>query len=126
MCGSGVRFSKIVLRSYAGKRAPYGHRKITATQALRGYDRSMCPMDTTPEAWHLLLDLQRKMSASERLQCALEWSEVIRGFFEAGLRSRYPNADERELFLRAAKINLGAELFERAYGKTIRADESAG
>jgi len=77
----------------------------------------MCPSDTSPEAWELLLDLQRKMSPSQRLQCALDWSEVVRGFFEAGLKRRYPNADERELFLRAARISLGEDFFQKAYGE---------
>ena len=79
----------------------------------------MCPMDTSPEVWQLIVDLQRKMSPSQRLQCALDWSEVVRGFFEAGIRQRYPQADERELFLRAARINLGRDLFEKAYGEAI-------
>jgi hypothetical protein len=76
-------------------------------------------MDTSPEAWALVVALQRNMSPSQRLQCALDWSEVVRGFFEAGLRRRYPQADERELFLRAARISLGKDLFEKAYGEVI-------
>jgi hypothetical protein len=79
----------------------------------------MCPADTSPEAWKLVVDLQRKMSPSERLQCALDWSEVVRGFLEAGVKTRYPNADERELFLRAARIRLGQDLFEKAYGDAM-------
>ena len=79
----------------------------------------MCPADTSPEAWEVVLDLQRKMSPSQRLQCALDWSEVVRGFSDAGLRRRYPNADEREIFLRSARANLGNELFEKIYGNAL-------
>jgi hypothetical protein len=76
----------------------------------------MCPADTSPEAWKVFLDLQRKMSPSEKLQRTLEWSEIIRKFAEAGMRQRYPNADERELFLRMARQNLGPELVRKVYG----------
>ena len=56
------------------------------------------------------------MSPSEKLQQTLEWSDIIRQFAEAGMRQRYPNADERELFLRMARQKLGAELFGKVYG----------
>ena len=76
----------------------------------------MCPADTSPEAWKVFLDLQRKMSPSEKLQRTLEWSDLIRRFAEAGMRQRYPDADEREIFLRMARQNLGPELFRKVYG----------
>jgi hypothetical protein len=34
----------------------------------------------------------------------------------AGLRERFPEADERELLLRLAVLRLGADLVWRAYG----------
>jgi len=77
----------------------------------------MRPADTSPEAWQVFLDLQRKMSPSEKLQRTLEWSDMIRKFAEAGMRQRYPEADERELFLRMARQNLGPELFRKVYGE---------
>jgi hypothetical protein len=76
----------------------------------------MCPADTSPEAWKVLLDLLRKMPPSEKLQRTLEWSDLIRRFAEAGMRQRYPDADEREIFLRMARQNLGPELFRKVYG----------
>jgi hypothetical protein len=76
----------------------------------------MCPADTSPEAWKVFLDLQRKMSPSEKLRRTLEWSDMIRKFAEAGMRQRYPNADAREIFLRMARQNLGPELFRKVYG----------
>jgi hypothetical protein len=79
----------------------------------------MCPADTSPEAWEIVLDLQRKMSPSQRLQYALQWSDVVRQFQLAGVRRRHPNADEREVFLRAAQINLGKELFQKVYGDVV-------
>ena len=86
----------------------------------------MRPADTSPEAWRILLDLQRKLSPAEKLQQAFEWSEVVRQFAEADLRQRYPNADDREIFLRAARINLGPELFQKAYGEALPDDRGTG
>jgi hypothetical protein len=45
----------------------------------------MCPADTSPEAWKVFLDLQRKMSPSEKLRRTLEYSDMIRKFAEAGI-----------------------------------------
>ena len=42
---------------------------------------------------------------------------MYRNELKVGLRERYPRVDEREIFLRCARILLGLELFERAYGE---------
>jgi hypothetical protein len=77
----------------------------------------MCPADTSPEIWRIYLDICRQMTPSEKLAKTLELSEMYRNELKAGLRERYPWADEREIFLRCARILLGLELFERAYGE---------
>jgi hypothetical protein len=56
------------------------------------------------------------MPPGEKMERAFEWSEIVRGFAEAGLRQRHPNADDREILLRYARMTLGEELFRRAYG----------
>jgi hypothetical protein len=83
----------------------------------------MRPDDTSPEAWKVYLDIQRRMSPAEKIARAFEWSEVVRRFAEAGLRERYPDADEHEILLRYAKMTLGRELFRKAYGDALP-DES--
>ena len=85
----------------------------------------MRPADTSPEAWKGLLDIQRRMSPEEKIARTFEWSEIVRGFAEAGLRERYPQADEHEILLRYARMTLGEELFHRAYGNALP-DESTG
>lgn len=62
------------------------------------------------------MKLQREMSPSEKMQLAFEWSEMVRQFAEAGLREKYPQASEREIFLRFARQSLGEELFRKVYG----------
>ena len=79
----------------------------------------MRPADTSPEAWEVLTKLQREMSPSEKMQLAFEWSEMVRQFAEAGLREKYPEASEREIFLRYAQQSLGEELFRKAYGDEL-------
>jgi hypothetical protein len=79
----------------------------------------MRPADTSPEAWEAYLDLVRKMPPAERLRRALELSEDVRRVAEAGLRLKYPRAGEREIALRRARLELGRELFRKAYGEAI-------
>ena len=79
----------------------------------------MRPADTSPEAWEVFLEIQRRMSPEEKIARAFEWSEVVRRFAEAGLRERYPNADDHEILLRYARMTLGRELFRQAYGDVL-------
>ena len=74
----------------------------------------------------MFLELQRKMTPSEKLQRALDWSDLTRSFAEAGLRQRYPNAGDREILLRFARMTLGPDLFRRAYGEALHEDETTG
>ena len=82
----------------------------------------MRPRDTSPEAWKIFLDLQGRMSSSQKLYRTIEYSEMIRKIGEAGMRQRYPGADERELFFRMARQRLGRELFRKVYGDVIPDD----
>jgi len=85
----------------------------------------MRPRDTSPEAWKVLMDLIRHMSPEERLRRCMELSEAMRLVAEAGLREAYPQADDREIFLRAACQKLGRELFREVYGDALPAHGTA-
>ena len=85
----------------------------------------MCPADTSPEAWKILIELLRKMPPEEKLRRTLEHSEMIRLAGESGLRQAYPQASDREIFLRSARRRLGAELFCRVYGDEFPDDGPA-
>lgn len=80
----------------------------------------MRPADTSPEAWNVWLDLIRKMTPAERLHGTFEYFAFVRNLAESTLRSKYPEATGREIFLRAARQRLGADLFERACGDELR------
>jgi hypothetical protein len=79
----------------------------------------MRPADTSPEAWKVLLDLVRRMPPEERLQRALQLSATVLQFGEAGLRAAYPQASDREIFLRGAERRLGSKLFRTVYGDEL-------
>jgi hypothetical protein len=79
----------------------------------------MRPRDTSPEAWKVLMERIRQMTPEERLQRCLELTENMRLNALAGLRQAFPNASEREIFLRAAKQRLGSELFYKVYGDEL-------
>ena len=79
----------------------------------------MRPADTTPEAWRVFLEVQRRMSPAEKVQRVFEMSRLIRSAAESGLRHAYPEADDREIFLRAARQRLGPELFRKVYGRSL-------
>ncbi len=85
----------------------------------------MRPIDTSPEAWDVLLELQRRMSPAERLWRALEYSEFVRNLAEGVLRQRHPLASDREIFLREARQRLGDELFRKVYGEELPDDRPA-
>jgi hypothetical protein len=82
----------------------------------------MRPRDTSPEAWKVLIGLIRQMSPEERLARAFQYSAFVRAIVESGVRSAYPGASEREIFLRCAKRRLGAELFSKAYPDELPGD----
>jgi hypothetical protein len=79
----------------------------------------MRPRDTSPEAWKVLMDLIRAMPPEVRLQRCIQLSDSICRAGEAGLREKFPQADEREIFLRAARQKLGPELFRTVYGDVL-------
>jgi hypothetical protein len=79
----------------------------------------MRPEDTSPEAWKVFLELQRRMSPSEKLERAFAYSDFVWRLAEGGLRATYPHASDREIFLRVARQRLGAELFHKVYGEEL-------
>jgi len=76
----------------------------------------MCPEDTSPEAWKVYLEIQQRMTPGEKLARAFQCSAVATELAKKALRERFPDANEREIFLRFARLKLGAELFQKVYG----------
>lgn len=63
--------------------------------------------DTNPEAALIQRDIFRRMTTEQRLRLALEMSESMRNVALAGLRSRRPELNERELFRELMRVMYG-------------------
>lgn len=61
------------------------------------------------------IHLFRKMKPEKRVELALSHSKMLFGLVETNVRMRYPQADEREVFLRVAARHLSRDLMIRAY-----------
>ena len=72
--------------------------------------------DTDPRVMEVWTELLRRKTPGERIALAFELSEFAIRMSESGVRERYPDASEREIFLRAAALRLPRELMIRAYG----------
>ncbi|MBZ5583838.1 MAG: hypothetical protein LAQ30_16840 [Acidobacteriia bacterium] len=81
----------------------------------------MRPRDTSPEAWKIYLDIQRRMTPAEKIRRVFERSQSARKLKEAALRQKHPTASDREILLRRVRSELGADLFQRVYGHEFRA-----
>ena len=66
--------------------------------------------DTSPEVAARMQQLYRRMSPAQKMRHIAELCEATRRMTLAGLRLRYPEADEREL---------GRRLMERIYGEAF-------
>jgi len=72
--------------------------------------------DTDSKAFEVLIELQRKMSPGDKLALTLQMSDMMLRGYRDRVRKEYPQAGEREVFLRAAALRLGRETVSRAYG----------
>ena len=72
--------------------------------------------DTDPRAMQVWLDVQRRMSAGEKLAAVFGGTQLVLQMYEMGVRRLYPNASDREVLLRVAARHLPRELMIRAYG----------
>jgi hypothetical protein len=72
--------------------------------------------DTDPKALGLFIDLHRKMTPGERVARVFEMTAFQEGLQRSSVRSMYPEASEREVFLRVAARRLDRETMLRVYG----------
>ncbi|HEY1240040.1 MAG TPA: hypothetical protein VGF16_05760 [Bryobacteraceae bacterium] len=71
--------------------------------------------DTDPAAMTVWLEVLRKKSDSEKIAALFELIGIAWEMAETGVRSRYPNASDREIFLRTAALRLSRDEMIRAY-----------
>lgn len=72
--------------------------------------------DTHPDAAKVQFDCFRAMSPEQKMTCLMGLIETGRTLALAGLRMRFPHADEEELQRRLASLLVGPELARKVYG----------
>ncbi len=72
--------------------------------------------DTDPKALAVFLERQRNMTPLEKVEAVFELNEMLWQMAEANVRKLYPEAGEREVFLRTAARHLDREIMIKAYG----------
>lgn len=72
--------------------------------------------DTDPKAMEVWLDLLRKMPAGQKIGTVFALSTMAIEFSKAGVRMNWPDANDREVFLRAASRRLSRDQMIRVYG----------
>ena len=75
--------------------------------------------DTTPEIRARRDELLRAMSGEERLRIARELTLGVQRLAFAGLRQRYPDLPDDELWLKLAARRLGVDVVRKVYGREI-------
>jgi len=66
--------------------------------------------DTSPEAEKILVAKLREAGSTKRLAIALSLTTAMRRLSLAGLKRRHPDASERSLLLRMARLTYGKEV----------------
>jgi hypothetical protein len=74
------------------------------------------PMDTSAEADRVYFELLGRMTPQEKLQRAVDLTLAVQRVAFEGLRLRYPNATDDEIWLRLAARRLGREKVLEIYG----------
>ncbi len=77
----------------------------------------MRPLDTNVQAQALLIRLIREKSPAQKIHEIFDAYHTGQKLAMAGIRQRYPQATEQEVWTAWAKQHLGT-LFEKVYGKS--------
>lgn len=72
--------------------------------------------DTDPKALEVFFELQRRMSASDKINAVFQMNELLWQMTESRERQLHPDAGDREIFLRLAAHHLDRETMLRVYG----------
>lgn len=72
--------------------------------------------DTDPRAMEVWLELLRAKTPGEKIEMTFALTGFAMQMAQSGVRERYPEASEREVFLRTAALRIPRELMIKAYG----------
>jgi len=72
--------------------------------------------DTSPEGRRFMIEAYRRMTPTQKLGRVFDLYEFAMGLARADVRRRYPDADDREVRLRAASRFIDPDLMRKAFG----------
>ncbi len=75
----------------------------------------MRPLDTSPDAEKIQIEIFRRMGPENRLRSAAHLSETCRTLLQTGIRKRHPSYTEEQVKLAAIRCLLPEDLFLKAY-----------
>jgi len=71
--------------------------------------------DTDPKALEVFFALQRQMTGPEKITAVFQMNEMLWRLVESSVRQQYPEACDREVFLRTAGRFYDRETMKRVY-----------
>ncbi|MBI4548451.1 MAG: hypothetical protein HY707_10745 [Ignavibacteriae bacterium] len=75
----------------------------------------MRPLDTSPEAERVQIEIFRAMSLEQRLHISFELNQTCQNLASVGVRLRHPDYDDEKIRLAVIRMEIGDELFLKAY-----------
>ena len=78
---------------------------------------SVLSSDTHPKMEALQIELWRQATPTRKMEMLAQLNVSVRMLALAGLRSRFPNANEAEVRFKLAGLLLGDELARKVYGE---------
>ncbi len=73
------------------------------------------PLDTSPEAERVQIEIFRKMTPERRLRAATELTQLVRKSLTEGVRMRHPDYNEEQVHLAVIRLILPEKLFLAVY-----------
>jgi hypothetical protein len=77
----------------------------------------MRPVDTTPYAEEIQIEIFRRMTPEKRLEAAVNLAQTSRELLKEGVRRRHPEYGEDQVRLAVIRLVLGEDLFLSAYAE---------
>ena len=73
------------------------------------------PLDTSPEAERVQIEIFRKMTLERRLRTATELTELVRATLAEGVRMRHPDYNDEQVRLAVIRLTLPESIFLAVY-----------
>lgn len=95
-------------------------------QSASGSPQAVLSADTTADVERRQVEAWRRLSPAERLRLVSDTTRAVIDLSRAGIRRRYPQASERECFLRLAAILLGVDAARKVYPDAVHLADLRG